>query len=178
MFSVTITPDMSLIINPGSESDRQSIQLSTKKNTFIKNERRRGRANQSMEAAREIHSREHLSLKIRSLSSEYNCMGLTFASRRTWIDTDQLELILNEDGYRKVDENDAMPGDLLLYLKGNDFTHIAIIIEHEYDPRESNFMTRVVSQWGADGEYLHKAHDVPDSFGKPKEIWSERIKSS
>ena len=67
-----------------------------------------------------------------------------------------------------------LPGDLLLYWKGEEFTHVAVVVEHHPDFESGKFRTRVVSQWGADGEYLHNVDDVPYWLGKPKEFWSER----
>lgn len=47
----------------------------------------------------------------------YNCFGMVFASRRTAIyDDGEVRLILGEDGYRRVlEEEDPRPGDLVLY---------------------------------------------------------------
>ena len=98
---------MGFVINAGSQSDRLSIQLATKKGTYIKNERRGQRPLDIMNAARDLFLKEHGSLKLRSLCSEYNCMRMAFASRRTCVDTDQLRLIRDEDGYATVQENNC-----------------------------------------------------------------------
>ena len=59
------------------------------------------------------------SLEFRSPETgQYNCHGLVFASRRTCIlESSLVELILREDGYRRINEGDAIVGDLELIRK-------------------------------------------------------------
>src|SRR5262249_13330028 len=95
-------------------------------------------------------------LKMRSLSSEYNCLGLVFASRRTWVDEEMLHAILNDDGFRPIEQANVKPGDLLVYEKDAEFSHIGMVISHEPIVEPAGWDTLILSQWGHDGEYLHK----------------------
>ncbi len=92
----------------------------------------------------------------------FNCHGLTFASRRTWIiDTEALFRILEDDGYVEIlDENNVAPGDVLIYYGENgDITHSAVIVTA---PREELLkIPRVISKWGAYSEVVHYANDCP-----------------
>lgn len=42
------------------------------------------------------------------------------------------------------------------------------------DVRNASFEITVMSQWGADGEYIHLLDEVPDDFGKVREFWTDR----
>ena len=72
------------IIGQGGESDQQRISLATSKNRNIPNSRRPERAPEAMLAAREMWLKDNREL--RSMSATYNCIGMVFANRRTWID--------------------------------------------------------------------------------------------
>lgn len=159
----------------GTKTDSHSIPLVTRKGTRIDNEQRRPQAPASMKAAIAIHTANHPTLKLRSLSSEYNCVGLVFASRRTFVDIKELSMILREDGFRIVEQQEVQPGDVLVYKDGaGDIVHIAIVLKHDANPKTASWVTKVLSQWGADGEYIHTAEDVAHLLGRPLEFWSER----
>ena len=36
------------------------------------------------------------------------------------------------------------------------------------------FDITVLSQWGDDGEYIHKLTEVPNEYGKAEEFWTDR----
>ena len=78
------------IVNPGGSEDRRSIQLATRKNTPIRNERRPERPPESLRAAADIWCNEFTKNRLRSLSATYNCVGMVFATRRTWIEPDHV----------------------------------------------------------------------------------------
>src|SRR3990167_6609841 len=63
----------------------------------------------------------------------YNCAGHVWASRRTAIlESDQWELILREDGYRRLSPGrEPSPGDLALYRDSEhgDVLHVAEMLE-------------------------------------------------
>ena len=164
-----------MLIGGGGESDRLSIKLATRRGTFISNERRRERPPEALRAAKEIWKEKYPNIQVRSLTAIYNCVGLVFGSRRTCIDTDQLELILREDDYRRLPgEHDVEIGDLVLYRIGNRYEHIAVVVNKERDLINASFEITVISQWGADGEYIHLIHDVPPALGIPQEFWTDR----
>ncbi len=93
-------------------------------------------------------------------SGQYNCFGLTFANRRTGIGgfaTDSiLDLILRDDGYRKISIAQVESGDLVIYFKGKEFWHAGLIVEVELNELfPGGRLARVISKWGDAGEYSH-----------------------
>lgn len=163
------------IVGLGTERDPASILLATKEGNYIPNVRRRTQPPAIMREAVRIHSAEHPSMRVRSLSSEYNCVGLVFASRRTWVDPELVPMILKEDGYRRIQPSEVESGDVLVYRNATgELVHLAIVLDHYPDVVEASWKSRVVSQWGGDGEYLHDANDVSPFLGNPVEFWTER----
>ncbi len=75
--------------------------------------------------------------------------------------------ILHRDEYVEIDSNDVEIGDLVVYNRNGDTTHVGIIMAVT---EVGNF---VLSQWGLDGEYYHRDTPVPEVYGKPS-YWSER----
>lgn len=113
--------------------------------------------------------------ELRSLTATYNCMGMVFAARRTWVETDLLELIKEDDEYRVVDAKQVVPGDLVLYRgPEGQLAHIGLVLEKHAVLSEGQFSFTVLSKWGQGGEYKHLLDDVPPTLGKPTEFISER----
>ncbi len=91
-------------------------------------------------------------------SRQYNCHGLTFASRRTWIyNASEIQKILKEDDYKEVAEKDVLPGDIVLYTENGDIEHSGIVIS--LDP------LRILSKWGPSQEVIHRLRECPYSGG-------------
>lgn len=104
-------------------------------------------------------------------------MGLVFASRRTWIDPEYLYQILADDEYRQLaGVVEAQPGDVVVYRDTDGLpSHVGIVWERNLIiPGQQADPLKVLSQWGADGEYLHDLSDVPDLLGVPVEFWTDR----
>lgn len=162
------------LIGEGSELDPSAIRLATRRNSYIPNSRRRPRNPASMQAA--VRSLTTDRRKLRSAASEYNCVGLVFASRRTWVDTDQLNKIFEEDEYRQIRVEDAQPGDVIVYRdRDKQMVHVGILQNREPDVARAAWNLTVVSQFGADGEYIHEIADVVPLLGTPTEAWTDRI---
>jgi hypothetical protein len=90
-----------------------------------------------------------------SSSRKYNCHGLTFASRRTWIAKAlEVKKILEEDEYVLVNVQDVMPGDIVVYSQNGDAEHSGIVIA-------SGFVPVILSKWGPAHEVIHKVNDCP-----------------
>lgn len=121
----------------------------TKKQNSIPNSRRRPQVPQIMAAAVEMHLAGHLGRTLRSASSEYNCMGMVFASRRTCIDVDQLEWILEEDGYKPVAPDAVCRGDLLVYRSAEGPAHVGVVWRHEPDVRRAVWRTEILESVGS-----------------------------
>lgn len=85
-------------------------------------------------------------------------------------------MILEEDGYTKVtDERALAAGDLVVYrdTEGHP-THVGVIMEIVADLSSGQRGFKVLSKWGADGEYLHDIGRVPPLLGKVSDFFSER----
>jgi hypothetical protein len=161
------------IIGEGGPSDSQSLSLSTKRNTPIPNVRQQEKSPQQMRAAEALAHENRPSVRTRSLSATYNCVGMVFASRRTCVDTDHMSRILEDDGYRPCQgSSDIVEGDLVVYRErsGGPIQHVGIVIGRLI-PQASWL---VLSQWGADGEYFHAEDEVPPLYGDKKEFLTER----
>ena len=152
------------------------ISLATIRGNRIINERRRPRPPVSMEAAKNMVLDHHPTAEVRSLSSVYNCMGMVFACRRTFIDIEHLEEILEEDEYTRVDDvRELKRGDIVVYRDdAGRATHVGIVCALVYDIRSGDISVSVLSQWGADGEYFHEVKDVNVRLGSPAEYWTDR----
>lgn len=88
-------------------------------------------------------------------SRKYNCHGLTFASRRTWIwKPSEIQKILMDDDYQSVELKDVLPGDIAVYLQNGDPEHSGIVVEAGYVPL-------ILSKWGAAHEVIHRVNDCP-----------------
>lgn len=154
------------------------IALSTLKRRAIANGQRREWPPFRLLAGAEMLKRDFPAATLRSLTAVYNCWGLAFASRRTWVDLDQVRTILDDDGYAKVDkERDVRPGDVAVYLRPDDeYEHVAIVLHVEPDVERASFRFLVISKWGVNGEYIHDLRHIPMTGGVATriEFFSER----
>ena len=92
------------------------LALATKKGTQIPNEINQERRPEILEAGHNLVASNHPEARLRVLTTVYNCLGMAFANRRTWIEPENLELILSEDGFRRLNSNEEiLPGDILVY---------------------------------------------------------------
>jgi hypothetical protein len=164
------------IILEGGASDRQRISLATSKNNDIPNCRRGERCPEALQEAKKIYLKD--GRQLRSLSATYNCIGMVFANRRTWIDPEIVPMILSDDEYKQVPEADVMEGDIVLYQSDRDrkLSHVGLVVSKEPNLEAGTWSIRVLSQWGADGEYFHDYRDVPEALGRPIGFYSERRK--
>jgi hypothetical protein len=166
---------MELIIGRGEEQDPTALRLSTRQGNHIPNERRLEQPPEVLKAAVAIHSQEHPDARLRSITAVYNCMGLIFASRRTWIDTTSLMMILQADGYKRVSElSELQPGDVVVYRNHDEVSYVAVVLAMKPEIVTASWKITVISKWGGDGEYIHDIKDVPPLYGQPVEFWTDR----
>ncbi len=169
---------MVTIIGRGSEADRAALKLWTIGNrTFIENEMPEGEnAPEQLQAALRLSLQISPTAKCRSLTAMYNCVGLVFASRRTVIDCKHLATILTDDGYKKITREEVEVGDVVVYARDGIAQHVGIIYRLPEQLPGVLLLSDmwVLSQWGENGEYLHKLDEVPTIYGNQKEFWSER----
>jgi hypothetical protein len=108
-----------------------------------------------------------------------------WASRRTAIlEEEDWRLILREDGYRRLSENEEpVPDDLAVYVDRSSgragFLHVARILEVRAGlAPDSDKIPWVVSKWDSvSGEALHHVHDVAygrQGFEFRVEYWTDR----
>jgi len=168
------------IVGLGSEQDPQALKLFTYRNRhFIENAMpEEDRSPAALRAAREFWIGQFSELTPRSLTAMYNCAGMVFACRRTCVSKMQdVDTVLVDDGYHVVsNQRDVDVGDLVVYRRGSAPKHVGIVYEKAalLDVGQEPFAFRVLSQWGEDGEFLHKLSDVPALFGDRIEFWSDR----
>jgi len=96
--------------------------------------------------------------KIRSPSNRYDCHGYTFAGGNSWINDDQVDRILTDNGYSVT----ATPvvGDIVIYRLGGSITHSGVITHVT-----GGTVTEIRSKWGRSGLYEHAPDDVPPAYG-------------
>ena len=152
------------------------ISLATRKGTAIPNEQPPQRHPSSMRAAEAWALGVGDSIQTRSLRSTYNCVGMVFANRRTWVEPEHLQVILEEDNYRKLaDINELQRGDVVVYHdEDGDISHVGIVIAIGLWQSDETRDVFVLSQWGRDGEYFHLVNDVPYYLGQADEYWTDR----
>jgi hypothetical protein len=168
---------MTIFDAQGNYINGPELPLATRTGDQIPNEQRMARAPASMNAAKDIVLQAHPEARARSLGSVYNCMGMVFGSRRTWIEPEHLTMILIDDDYRQViDESSIQPGDVVVYRDDDgQVSHVGIVAVVKTNVSEAEWEVLVLSQWGQDGEYFHLAKDVNPLLGKPAEYWTDRI---
>lgn len=92
----------------------------------------------------------------------YNCHGLTFAARRTQLyNPSDVQHIINEDGYRQIPIEHALPGDVIIYRsrETGDFEHSGIVVK----AKDGYLGPLIVSKWGASQEFVHSYNHCPYS---------------
>ena len=96
-------------------------------------------------------------------SSEYNCHGLTFISRRAWVtERKAIDLVLDDDGYDEIKLKDTIPGDIVIYFSDTgDPNHSGLVVEGA----GSLLDMRVCSKWAYAGEFVHGLHNCPSEYG-------------
>ena len=111
----------------------------------------------------------------------YNCHGFVFGAGRTGIEGRDVRMILEDDGYMRVRAEQAMPGDVVLYIAADgDVEHSAILVL----PAHKSLSTHAVvaSKWGNFTEYVHDLPLCPYSAanveywrlsGQPKQLQEE-----
>lgn len=152
------------------------IELATRTGRSIPNDRRLSGNPTRLKVAEELVLKYHHTAVTRSLTGLYNCMGMVFATRRTWVDTNQLSIILKDDDYHKLTSiENVIVGDVIIY-KGEEgqVTHVGLVSRVEANLTDGSKTITILSQWGHDGEYFHRIDDVNPFLGVPTEAWTDR----
>ncbi|MCH7663671.1 MAG: hypothetical protein IH859_07365 [Chloroflexi bacterium] len=166
---------------------KSSIVLQTRLGTDIENFQQKEIGNQDAKTGEELY-RNYQSIvnwRTETLNPEYNCHGLTFASRRTKIYRSvDLITILKDDNYELIarisfettapnpDQDKILPGDVVIYYEKkesqNYISHSGIVVSSPTsiiivaDPSQGAVeLPYVVSKWGTYREVIHRAHQCP-----------------
>jgi hypothetical protein len=141
---------------------KAELELSTRRNRHIRNEMNR---EPPLEGAR---------LRIEALRREYpnathrddvgpchtfNCHGLTFGARRTWIDKPaDVQKILDDDDYVEIDRRVVKPGDVAIFRKDGEIDHSGVVVDVDNLRRP-----RVLGKWAFLHEVIHYPWEGPYS---------------
>ena len=159
----------------GGPKPTSAIPLLARSGKQIPNFRRIEWSPKRLADAKQVWMKKFPSIKHRSSSSTYNCLGMVFASRRIGIGSQYLDWLLIEDGYRLVPEDECpMRGDLIVYRVKNEPKHVGFVIDIQTDEEEADWETTILSKWGECGEFIHSPDTVPERYGKIIEYWTER----
>lgn len=102
----------------------------------------------------------------------YDCHGYTFTGGETWINNDQVDQILNDNGYSAVMQPTV--GDVIAYRDSQgEITHTGIVREVQASADGTTDVT-VESKWGRLGRYEHAPGDVPPGYGTPQYYHTDR----
>jgi hypothetical protein len=104
-----------------------------------------------------------------AVDATYNCVGFVFGSRRAVILPDQISLVLGDDQYVEVSEENTLPGDLVTWASGGAYQHVGMVIRMRefYGVR----LPEVLSKWGFYGEFTHPVRKVPTVYGDEVRYW-------
>jgi len=105
------------------------------------------------------------------ISSNYNCHGLIFSSRRCFIDNiSYIPTILKEDQYQKIDDiKEVRPGDIIIYSDNTGIVHSGIVITKP--DRNNLFNPDIISKWSNFKEYIHPANHCPYSLNSERQYF-------
>jgi len=98
----------------------------------------------------------HLLICTGAADPGYNCHGWVFTAGCYWIDGEDVERILAQNGYHRV--GTPRPGDLAIYRNGSEISHTAVVRMVDEEG-----LVLVESKWGQLGRYLHPADKL--TFG-------------
>lgn len=153
---------MAVIIGAGLS---RQLPLTTRQGNQIPNSQSREMAVVELNLQRKLEQdyREAIVHYRNKIAPTYNCHGMTFASRRTSLDTMGVNLVLDEDDYEEVKRDCVLPGDVILYFgERNDIHHSGVVVQ---PPSESPIgIPLVVSKWGRAGEVIHWGNRGPYGF--------------
>jgi hypothetical protein len=136
---------------------RSELSLHTRCENQIENEIDRRPPRAGDQKLCEDYRRDYPGARHRPTSAtrQYNCHGLTFGCRRTWIwKPSEIAKILNDDDYHPVESKDVLPGDIVVYTQNGDAEHSGIVIS-------AGLVPWVLSKWGPAHEVLHRVNECP-----------------
>lgn len=134
------------------------LELSTRRNRHIGNKMNREPPLQGARLAVEAYKRQYPNATHRDdvgPCSTFNCHGLTFGARRTWIDKPaDVQKILDDDDYVQIDIKSVKPGDIAIFRKNGEIDHSGIVVEVDQFKRP-----RILGKWAYLHEVVHYAFE-------------------
>ena len=120
---------MGRVLVPGI-ADYNQIVVQTRVGTPIRNSQDYEVSPESLERQGNLSSGHPMAQSRAKARAFYNCHGLVFASRRTWIyHLPDLTTILREDGYKEIPRTAVLPGDVILYRNvDGDVEHSGMVV--------------------------------------------------
>lgn len=155
----------------------RSIALETRRNRRIANMMELDPTEQALTTYSLIRKKYGLSWRHRKdACGVYNCYGMVFAARRTSIfEDDQIPHILNDDGYRQVNEPEVRAGDIVFYrdAKTGTLFHVALILGRLESAGLS--VLWALSKWNStSGEDEHNVMHHCFGDGASLQYWTDR----
>src|SRR5262245_55764449 len=150
-------------------SPQKSIRLQTRAGTDVENDQAAPPDERMVRIADALAAKHPFWSRRRPHFGIYNCAGHVWANRRTSVrEARWWNVILKDDGYRRIDEREIMPGDAAIYtVPGGTFLHVGLVMElRPFSGSTSGAVVPLIlSKWNDSiGEFLHRPKDVPDSF--------------
>jgi len=91
-------------------------------------------------------------IRTAAASLDSNCHGWTFAAGKYWLSGEDVDRILEDNGYRSVSV--PRPGDVIVYRAGDRVMHTGVV-----SVVTSDGTILVESKWGQLGRFLHRPAD-------------------
>jgi hypothetical protein len=173
-------------LNRSSEDDVEPITIQTSKGRRIPCKSRGWVMTQEeLERSRREFERYHKPYLVpleyterRGPTYDYNCHGLTFLSRRAWMDestpVDPFRLLFADDDYEGIPVERILPGDIAVYYKREkgsllvggrreevrgSIQHTGIVVQIDRGTNPPRIW--ILSKWSDLGEYLHTLDNCP-----------------
>jgi hypothetical protein len=146
---------MAPLILPVAELD-----LSTRRKTRIVNRLDRNPSAEGFKQAISDYKKEFKNAIHRDVGpcATFNCHGLTFGARRTWIEgSQQIQKILDEDDYVTIPAKETLPGDIAIYTKDGQIEHSGIVVEGGGSLKQP----KILSKWANLHEVVHLPLECP-----------------
>ena len=163
-----------LIISQFAPQQSFSLGLQTSERNDIINQQFTALTQQDIMGGAAIEKQYPLAKFKENLTPVYNCHGLTFASKRTWIYLpSEVEKILKDDKYIEIkSENDVLPGDVVIYYDNDGASHSGMVIQVDLPATLHDLVNIVVlSKWGRLKEVIHNVNYSPYSLSITKKYW-------
>jgi hypothetical protein len=165
------------LANEGGESDSNAVLLGTRKTRHIPNEKRPEWEPEQLKEALQKCQTIRPDAELRSVSATYNCVGMIFATRRTWVDPDHVYRFLEDDEYRQIDRSEIHIGDIVVYKMrpdSSEVTHVGVIVGRVDNFVQGTVSFKVLSKWGVWAEFIHDPDYVLAEYGSLTEYWTDR----